>query len=257
MMALDGRESQNTTEAFRVRRDARAGILKSPTTGVARGHIQANLLVLPSSIAADFEILCARNPVPCPLLGKSSSPGNPHSFAPSNLFSQMDSPAHLIDIRTDIPQYNIYQNGKLVESKFDILEEWNESSVAFLIGCSFSFEAALTDAGLPPRQIQQSCNVPMYKTNVKLNPAGIFSGATQVVSMRPYLPQDIERVRNVTRPFVKTHGEPVAWGWEAAWEFGIKNIDSPDFGDAVKFEEDEVPVFWVSDWRSLDVLTLT
>lgn len=246
-MELDGQNSRTSTGALRVRQDARAGILKSPTTGLALGHIQANLLVLPSSIAPDFEILCARNPVPCPLLGKSSSLGDPHSFTPGNLFSHSDSPADVIDIRTDIPQYNVYQGGKLVESKTNITEEWNKSSVAFLIGCSFSFEAALADAGLPPRQIQQSCNVPMYKTNVKLNPAGIFTGATQVVSMRPYLPHDIERVRNVTRPFVKTHGEPVAWGWDAAREFGISDLDHPDFGDAVKFNEGEVPVFWVSD----------
>ena len=245
-MDLRRRESRTLTGALKVRQDAREGSLDAPTTGLALGHIQANLIVLPSSIAADFEILCARNPVPCPLLGKSITPGDPHSFAPRNLFASSDSPADFIDIRTDIPQYNIYQNGKLLESKSEILDQWSDSSVAFLIGCSFSFEAALTDAGLPPRQIQQSCNVPMYRTNVKLNPAGIFTGATQVVSMRPYLPQDIERVRDVTRPFVKTHGEPVAWGWEAAREFGIKDIDNPDFGDAVKFEEGEVPVFWVS-----------
>ena len=256
-MELDGSESPTLTGALRVRQDARAGILKSPTTGLARGHIQANLLVLPSNIAPDFEILCARNPVPCPLLGKSTTPGNPHSFTPSDLFAGSDSADAIIDIRTDIPQYNVYQNGKLLKSKPNILEEWNETSVAFLIGCSFSFEAALTDAGLPPRQIQQSCNVPMYKTDVKLNPAGIFTGATQVVSMRPYLPQDIQKVREVTRPFVKTHGEPVAWGWDTAREFGITDIDKPDFGDAVKFEEGEVPVFWVSNRRALDGSTLT
>ena len=176
----------------------------------------------------------------------STVPGDPHSFTPSTLFSQSDHPADIIDIRTDVPVYNIYQNGKLLQEKDNISDEWNDSSVAFLIGCSFSFEAALTDAGLPPRQIQQSCNVPMYKTNVKLNPAGIFTDATQVVSMRPYLPQDIERVRDVTRPFIKTHGEPIAWGFDAVREFGIRDLDNPDFGDAVRFEEGEVPVFWVS-----------
>jgi uncharacterized protein YcsI (UPF0317 family) len=233
------------TTGQKVRDDARAGDLATPTTGLALGHIQANLIVLPSSVAPDFEMFCLRNPVPCPLIGKSGTPGDPHEFAPNSLFRKSDSPEEVIDIRTDIPQYNVYQHGKLLKSKADIKEEWNECSVAFLIGCSFSFEAALTNAGLPPRQIQMSCNVPMYKTNVKLNPAGLFTGATQVVSMRPYLPQDIDRVRDVTRSFIKTHGEPIAWGWEAAQEMGIEDIESPDFGDAVKFEDGEVPVFWV------------
>jgi uncharacterized protein YcsI (UPF0317 family) len=233
--------------AQRIRLEARAGDLSSPTTGLAPGHIQANLIVLPKSVATDFEMLCARNPVPCPLLGKSVKPGEMYGFAPDNLFTQSGSPNIIVDIRTDVPQYNIYQDGKLLESKSDILREWNSDSVAFLIGCSFSFEAALTNAGLPPRQIQQSCNVPMFKTDVKLNPAGVFTGATQVVSMRPYLPQNIERVRDITRPFVKTHGEPVAWGWDAMRELGIKDIQSPDFGDPVTFQTGEVPVFWVGN----------
>ena len=245
-MNYSKQDSHSLTGALKVRLDARYNTLTTPTTGLAGGHIQANLIVLPKSVAADFELLCSRNPVPCPLLGKSTTPGDPHSFTPSNLFVQSDAPADAIDICTDIPAYNVYQHGKLLNSKPNLIDEWTDSSVAFLIGCSFSFEAALTDAGLPPRQIQQSCNVPMYKTNVKLMPAGIFADATMVVSMRPYLPEDIERVRDVTRPFVKAHGEPVAWGWDAVKDFGINDIEKPEFGDAVKFEEGEVPVFWVS-----------
>ena len=42
------------------------------------------------------------------------------------------------------------------------------------------------------------------------------------------------------------HGEPIAWGWEGMEELGIKDINKPDFGDAVTFREGEVPVFWVS-----------
>jgi uncharacterized protein YcsI (UPF0317 family) len=232
-------------EALKVRMEARRGALTSPTTGLAAGCIQANLIVLPQSIAADFEILCARNPVPCPLLGKSTTPGNPRLFTPTNLFATSASISETIDIRTDIPQYNIYQHGKLLSSRQDVKEQWNDDSVAFLIGCSFSFEDALMKAGLPPRQIAQGCNVPMYRTNVKLMPAGIFTDVNMVVSMRPYHPMVIEKVRNITRPFVKTHGEPVAWGWEAAKAFGIEDISQPDFGDPVEFVDGEVPIFWV------------
>lgn len=227
---------------LQVRKQARENKLTTPTTGLAPGQIQANLIVLPASVANDFELLCARNPVPCPLLGKSSRPGQAHSFTPAGLFE--DELADTIDVRYDIPQYNVYEGGCLVGSKASIEKEWSDESVAFLIGCSFSFEDALTKAGLPPRQIQLGCNVPMYQTNIKLHPAGIFVGAKMIVSMRPYRPKDIEEVRQVTRPFVQTHGEPVAWGWDAVKELGINNIDKPEFGEAVNFEADEVPVFW-------------
>lgn len=235
--------------ASQIRQQARSGHLASPTTGLAQGHIQANLIVLPSCVAKDFELLCIRNPVPCPLLGLSSTPGDPYSFTPTNLFlprqyETIDENVRPIDIRTDIPAYNIYEHGHLVESKSHIKEEWTAHSVAFLIGCSFSFESALTLAGLPPRQITMGVNVPMYKTNIKLHPAGVFTAAAMVVSMRPYQPKDIEKVRSITRPFVKTHGEPIAWGWDAAAELAIKDILRPDFGDPVPFEEGEVPVFW-------------
>jgi uncharacterized protein YcsI (UPF0317 family) len=39
----------------------------------------------------------------------------------------------------------------------------------------------------------------------------VFKGNT-VVSMRPYKPEDVERVRDITRPYLETHGEPIAWG---------------------------------------------
>jgi uncharacterized protein YcsI (UPF0317 family) len=244
--------TRSSTEAFKIRKKARTGTFTSPTTGLAPGHIQANLLILASSVADDFELLCARNPVPCPLLGRSSRVGDPSHFLPRGLFHESNIEKKgangeeiMIDIRRDVPMYNVYENGELVESVADISQYWDmESSVAFLIGCSFSFEHALSHAGLVPRQIEMGCNVPMYTTRIPLNPAGIFTGARMVVSMRPYRPDDVENVRNITRRFVKTHGEPIAWGWDAVRELGIEDIDRPDFGDGVTIREDEVPVVW-------------
>lgn len=231
--------------ALKVRQDARLGRLTTTTTGLGIGHIQANLIVLPASVAQDFELLAARNPVPCPVLGKTTTPGDPHTFTPRGLFQRSADPSSIIDIRTDHPSYNVYEGGKLVATKSDIKDEWTESSVAFLIGCSFSFEAALHSAGLTPRSMELGQSPPMYITKLMLSPAGIFSGSTMVVSMRPYREQDIERVRDITRPYTATHGEPVAWGWEGAKELGIKDIDKPDFGVKTDWREDEVPVFWV------------
>jgi uncharacterized protein YcsI (UPF0317 family) len=69
--------------------------------------------------------------------------------------------------------------------------------------------------------------------------------------MRPYLPDEVERVRDITRPFLETHGEPIAWGWDAIDELGIKDIRMPDFGDPASFREGEIPVFWVSALHSI------
>ncbi|GAA6042416.1 hypothetical protein JCM8097_008442 [Rhodosporidiobolus ruineniae] len=219
-----------------IRLACRNGTWTEPSTaGFAPGHVQANLIILPSKYAADFRNLCARNPVPCPLLGETK-PGDP------------TVPAHLAkdaDIRTDAPRYTVYKAGKLVDSKDNLVDEWKEDSVGFFIGCSYSFEAALTAAGLTPRQIELGRNVPMYKTTVPLCSAGALSGR-MVVSMRPYPAHLVDLARSTTRPFVKAHGEPVAWGWEGMKALGIDDPtgEKPDFGDASEIREGEVPVYW-------------
>ncbi|KAA8642836.1 DUF1445 domain protein [Aspergillus tanneri] len=166
-------------------------------------------------------------------------PGDPHSIQPSGCITTRD-----FDIRTDFPMYRVYRGGKSIGSRRDLLDVWSDDYVGFLIGCSFSFEAALTAAGLPPRHQKTNSMVAMYRTNLPLLPAGIFTGATCIVSMRPYRQDRIQAVRDVTRPYLATHGEPVAWGWEAVIALGIKDIQCPDFGDPPDLEDGEVPVFW-------------
>lgn len=137
-----------------------------------------------------------------------------------------------IDIRTDLPRYNIYESGVLIQGGItDVTAFWTSDSVAFLIGCSFSFETALANADLVPRHVEMGRNVPMYRTKIPLCPAGVFTGSTMVVSMRPYRRKDIERVRDITREFGVTHGEPVDWGWGALERLGIDDIDIVTFGD--------------------------
>ena len=209
------------------------------TSGVAPGYLQANLLVLPSKYATDFHNLCLRNPVACPLLGMTT-PGDPHTVTPAGCIQSPD-----FDVRTDFPKYRVYKEGKFCESRCDIADLWTSEHVAFLIGCSFSFEDALTEAGLMPRHQQTGSIVAMYRSKIPILPSGVFTGAHCIVSMRPYPPDEIDRVREVTRPYLSTHGEPVAWGWEGAKELGITDIDKPDFGEPQVFKEGEVPVFWV------------
>jgi uncharacterized protein YcsI (UPF0317 family) len=218
------------------------------TSGMSPGNLQANLIIIPSRFADDLLLLCQRNPVPCHLLA-SSKPGS-SSVLKSHLPGIPDSAiAESLDIRTDIPRYMVYDNGELVKSHCpDIMQDWTSDHVAFLIGCSYSFEAALTTAGLPPRHTVMGRNVPMYETNIPLSPAGVFTAGTYVVSMRPYKKADVERTRDLTRPFVSTHGEPIAWGWDAVHRLGIKDMNAPEFGEAPldldEEDADVVPVFW-------------
>jgi uncharacterized protein YcsI (UPF0317 family) len=235
-----------------VRLAARSNAYTSHTSGLAPTYIQANLIVLPSQYADDFRQFCLRNPVPCPLLAESSI-GNPHKLKSYLPGITDDDIAKDLDITRDAPRYMVYRDGKLVQFEIlNIAKYWTEDHVGFLIGCSYSFETALTLAGLPPAHTVLQRNVPMYRTKIPLCPSGIFTGGTYVVSMRPYRSSDVERVRSITRPFLMTHGKPIAWGWKAVEELGIVDINKPEWGDApllegdrpMMEEEDFVPVFW-------------
>ncbi|CAD6457479.1 1b31888d-3e57-4839-9a02-f3d290c4474a [Sclerotinia trifoliorum] len=210
-----------------------------------------------SALAPHTSKLILSNPVPCPLIAKSASIGSYNTLDSWIEGVAGEDLAADVDIRIDIPKYMVYENGELLHDHVDdIKAHWTEDHVAFLIGCSYSFEGALIDGGLMPQHIRQRRNVPMYKTNIMLCPAGVFDQGTYVVSMRPYKKDDIEKVRNITRPYLATHGEPIAWGWDAVEKLGIQDIAKPDWGDIsmdddgyplvlVGGREDEiVPVFW-------------
>lgn len=272
-MAIEQSPGQRYPTGLSARLAARENTLPHMTTGLAPSYLQANLIVLPSRYADDFRLLCARNPVPCPLLAESATPGDAtllrsHLKAPvaANGHRANKQGQHVeevvlpvakdIDLRHDFPRYKIYQDGQLSGPDVqDIAAQWTPDHVGFLIGCSYSFESALNAAGLPPRHQLHGRNVAMYRTTVPLCPAGAFTGATQVVSMRPYRREDVERVRDVTRPYVATHGEPVAWGWDGARALGIRDVREVQWGQPClrldgggglfdETEEGYVPVFW-------------
>src|SRR5258707_10038589 len=171
-----------------IRRAAARGELTGPTPGLALGYVQANLVIVPRDLAFDFLLFCQRNPKPCPLLDvtEAGSP-EPCLVAPG------------ADLRTDVPRYRVYRNGELVDEPADLNTYWRPDLVAFVIGCSFTFENALLEAGVPVRHIEAGCNVPMYRTNVACRPAGAFHGP-MVVSMRPLTPaQAVEATRICAR----------------------------------------------------------
>jgi len=262
-----------------VRAACRSGALAGHTSGLAPGHAQANLVLLPREHALAFLTFCVRNPKPCPLLevldaGVHEAAG----MAPGS------------DVRTDLPRYRVWRHGVCTEEVANILHLWPDPPsggaqaavaahadartdwVAFLLGCSFSFEEALLREGLPVRHLQQergsagcggggsgdgsaACsataaggglardprNVPMYVTSLPTTPAGPFRGPL-VVSMRPMSAADAVAAARVTSDFPRVHGRPVFAG--DASLLGIGSLDAPDYGDAVTLLPGEVPVFW-------------
>jgi uncharacterized protein YcsI (UPF0317 family) len=200
------------------------------TAGVAPGYVQGNLVVVPEEFASSFHRFCQLNPKPCPIIGMSEV-GDPRIPALG-----ID-----LDIRTDLPRYRVWRAGELATEPTDIMTHWRDDLVAFVIGCSFSFEEALIADGLKIRHIEEKRNVPMYRTNVPCASAGPFAGP-MVVSMRPFRPADAIRAIQITTRFPAVHGAPVHIGKPEL--IGIKDIAKPDYGDAVSIRPDELPVFW-------------
>jgi uncharacterized protein YcsI (UPF0317 family) len=221
-------ETLSTGQAARlaIRRNQHAG----STSGFAPGFVQANLAILPHTLAADFLQFCQLNPKPCPLIG-ISAPGDP----------RVPALGEDLDIRTDLPRYRVWRDGAVVDEPTDVLRWWRDDLVSFAIGCSLSFEQALLDDGIELRHMTCDCTVPMYRTSVETAAAGPFHGPL-VVSMRPMKPADAIRAIQITTRFPSVHGAPVHIGKPEL--IGIKDLGCPDWGDAVPVHEDELPVFW-------------
>lgn len=221
-----------TASPAEMRAHIRAGTFDAPTTGLCAGYAQGNLVVLPKALAWDFLLFCQRNPRSCPLLEVADAGERSFSrFAPGS------------DIARDIPRYRVYENGVLTREVTDVTEyfEARDDLVSFLIGCSFSFESELLEAGVPVRQIEEGVNVPMFRTNIPCKSAGVFHG-NMVVSMRPIPHALVPAAVSITAAMPRVHGAPVHIGCPEA--IGIKDITKPDFGDAVTIREGETPVFW-------------
>jgi uncharacterized protein YcsI (UPF0317 family) len=200
-----------------------------PTTGVAAGCVQANLVILPQAYAFHFLLFCVRNPKPCPILDVLEPGRVEPKIAPG------------ADLRTDLPRYRIYEKGVITSEVEDVVDIFDEDMVSFLLGCSFSFENALLAAGIPVRNIEEDKNVSMYITNRACEPAGPFS-TPLVVSMRPMKREEAIRASQITTRFHRTHGAPIHLG--SPQEIGIDRLEKPDFGDPVTIKQGEIPVFW-------------
>lgn len=213
-----------------VRSLIRKGEITGPTAGMCAGYAQANLVILKKELAYDFLLFATRNPKSCPLLEVTDMGERGLKHMASDC-----------DIATDFPKYRIYEKGIMTGEHTDISSFFRPDFVSFLIGCSFSFEGELMEAGIGIRHVEEHSNVPMYKTNIPCVPAGIFSG-NMVVSMRPIPYRQVVKAVMVTGAMPKVHGAPIHIGNPEA--IGISNISNPDYGDPVTIKEGEVPVFW-------------
>ena len=218
------------TSAQLARSLIRRGQWSSHTSGMADGYVQGNVVILPEALAGDFLRYCQLNPKPCPLLAVSE-PGQAH----------LPTLGLDIDICTDVPRYRVWRDGDLMDEPTDISGLWRKNLVTFVIGCSFSFEEALLQAGLPLRHIQQKRNVAMYRSDVATQRSGAFHGP-MVVSMRPFKAADAIQAVQITSRFSQVHGAPVHLGDPS--QIGIFDLSKPDYGDAVEVLPDEIPVFW-------------
>jgi len=210
------------------RQQIRKGAYTGYTAGVAPGFVQANVCILPAKWAEDFLLYCQRNPKPCPLLARSDV-GDP----------RLPTLSDDLDIRTDVPRFHIFRDGAFVEEVTDIRAHWRDDLVTFALGCSFSFEEALQEAGVRLKFLERNNVAAVYVTNV--DPAGPFKGQL-VVTMRAFKPADAIRAVQITSRFPNVHGAPVHLGNPRSIGVDLSrrylDVGDPEVAD------DELPVFW-------------
>jgi len=226
--------------AVDVRAAIRDGSYTGHTAGLAAGKLQCNLAILPERFALDFLRFCQRNPKPCPIVGVGDT-GE----------ASLPTLGRDIDIRTDVSKYRVFRNGTLSEEVTDISDVWADDLVTVALGCSFTFENALLRNDIPVRHIEKGLNVPMYRTNIDLVPAGRFGGK-MVVTMRPIPQAQVAQAYEISRRFPQAHGAPIAKGDPA--QIGIADLSQPDWGDAVEVRSGEVPVYWACGVTPQNVL---
>lgn len=226
-MNLDARELH---DPYRLRLAFRGGLDVASTARLAPGRVQGNLAVMPAAVAGDFEAYCRANPKPCPILG-ISQPGNP----------VIEALGRDLDVRTDLPRYRVWREGRIAAEPQDIRDLWNDDLVAFVLGCSYSFEQALVEAGVRLKHWERGENSPYYVTSLDTQAVGPFRGKL-VVSMRALSPADAIRAVEITARYPTVHGSPVHIGYPEL--IGIRDLAQPDGGQPMELAPGELPVFW-------------
>jgi uncharacterized protein YcsI (UPF0317 family) len=216
--------------AAEARRRIRRGEHAGHTALLGPGHVQGNVAILPADWAEEFLRFCRLNPKPCPVLAM----GQPGRHDLPELGAD-------IDIRRDVPRYRVFEHGREIAAPGDVVEYWRDDLVAFVLGCSFSFEWPMRKAGLELRHVTEGVTVPMYRTSIATTATERLRGPL-VVSMRPFRPADAIRAVEISARYPRVHGAPVHIGLPHL--IGVADLARPDFGDPVTVGADELPVFW-------------
>ena len=216
---------------YAFRKHVRSGLFTSHTTGQCEGFVQANVAILPKAYAEDFQRFCEANTKPYPLIAR----------LPAGVYTLPKEIANAGDIRRDVPQYCVLRDGNVVETISDITPYWTDELVTFLIGCSFTFELALMEAGIRLPHVEQGKNVAIYESNIPCQSVGPFH-SNMVVSMRPINQTRVHDAIDITSHYPTMHGAPVHVGDPK--QIGITDLSQVTFGDAVTINPEEVPVFW-------------
>lgn len=227
---MRGARSLAHSTPHHVRDLIRTGQWVGLTTGLALGHVQANLAILPGSLAEDFKRFCFSNPKPMPLLDVTA-PGDPvpRRVAPD------------ADLRTDLPKYRVYVRGRLDRETSDIRDIWQPDMVGFLLGCSFSTEARLLKAGIRLRNIELGQNEPVFRTSLACVPSQYFHGPL-VVSMRPIESDKVQLASQISDEYPLAHGGPVHVGDPSV--IGVRDLRRPEWGNPIDLFPNEVAMFW-------------
>jgi uncharacterized protein YcsI (UPF0317 family) len=209
----------------------RRGEWTNPTHGVCRGYAVTDMVILPKEYAYDFLVFCHRNPGLCRVndITKVGSP-HPPRLAPD------------ADLRTDLPRYRVYQDGQVIDEPTDIMKYWRDDLVAFLLGCSFSFNWALQAA-----KVQFQYNG-VFSTNIPCIPSGPFHGNLAVSCRLFKTSHDAVRAIQITSRHFAQHGPPIHIGAPAV--IGIKDLSQPDLIRPAKqislgqLGRGEIAMFW-------------
>uniref|UniRef100_A0A8C2Z851 D-glutamate cyclase n=1 Tax=Cyclopterus lumpus TaxID=8103 RepID=A0A8C2Z851_CYCLU len=195
------------------------------TTGLANGYQQANVVILPSHLADDFEAFCRRNPAPLPLLYRSQT-------------GETSCPPLARDADISLTPPFCFPSAAHHSP-------WSDM-VCFYLGCSFGFEGRLKKAGVPVRNVEQGTN-----TAVPCIPAAVFS-CPLVVTMRPVPAGMLDAAVEVTHLNPLAHGAPVHIGDPAL--LGIQDLSRPNYGEQVQLQPGDVPVFWACGVTAIEAI---
>lgn len=228
------------TAAGELRAACRFGAFRGLTTGLVRGMVQVNLVVLPQRYAGDFVAFCQANAAACPVLAVGE-PGEP----------SLPALGDDIDVRGDCPSYWVFQDGRRAATVDHIRGYWRDDFVSVALGCWFSMEEALVRAGVRLRHIELGIQGPLMISDRPTAAVGDFSGPL-VVSMRPFAAEHVPVVTQVTARFPRLHGAPIHAGDPRV--LGIAGFSNPDFGEPMQVLAGEVPLYWGCGLTALTAL---